>query len=285
MKHAYLIMAHNEFAVLQQLLEALDDPRNDIYIHFDRKVKALPVLDCRYSRLHILAERVDVRWGHVSQIEAEYALFSEAYGHFPGYSYFHVLSGVHLPLFNQDYIHDFFHPKKGKQLIPKMDTSNFQSDLKMNRYNFFTAYFAHANKFINRSAQIGWRLTHIVQRYLNIRRYSRSDYQYGSNWVSLTPDAVSYLLSIRKDVKKRYKYTFCGDEYFVPTELAASGLNFTIEYNEYLLKHNIGRANAKVYRMQDYRELAQSACLFARKFSVTDMELMNRVAKLYRMKR
>lgn len=29
--HAYLIIAHNEFEVLQKLIEALDDPRNDIY--------------------------------------------------------------------------------------------------------------------------------------------------------------------------------------------------------------------------------------------------------------
>lgn len=36
--HAYLIIAHNEFEVLQKLVGALDDPRNDIYIHFDKKV-------------------------------------------------------------------------------------------------------------------------------------------------------------------------------------------------------------------------------------------------------
>lgn len=29
--HAYLIIAHNEFEVLQKLVGALDDPRNDIY--------------------------------------------------------------------------------------------------------------------------------------------------------------------------------------------------------------------------------------------------------------
>ena len=37
MKHAYLILAHNEFEVLRKLISALDDPRNDIFIHFDEK--------------------------------------------------------------------------------------------------------------------------------------------------------------------------------------------------------------------------------------------------------
>ena len=38
-KHAYLIMAHNEFHILEKLILLLDDSRNDIYIHIDSKVK------------------------------------------------------------------------------------------------------------------------------------------------------------------------------------------------------------------------------------------------------
>ena len=37
LKHAYLIMAHNEWEMLRALLEALDDSRNDIYLHIDKK--------------------------------------------------------------------------------------------------------------------------------------------------------------------------------------------------------------------------------------------------------
>lgn len=47
MKHAYLIIAHNEFEILKRLIQALDDERNDIYIHFDRKLNHYP--DCRTS--------------------------------------------------------------------------------------------------------------------------------------------------------------------------------------------------------------------------------------------
>ena len=38
-KHAYMIIAHNEFDLLEILVRLLDDPRNDIYIHIDAKVK------------------------------------------------------------------------------------------------------------------------------------------------------------------------------------------------------------------------------------------------------
>ena len=36
-KHAYLILAHTHLRQLRTLLSLLDDPRNDIYIHIDRK--------------------------------------------------------------------------------------------------------------------------------------------------------------------------------------------------------------------------------------------------------
>lgn len=40
-RHAYLIMAHNNFYILEKLLILLDDPRNDIYIHIDKKCQNL----------------------------------------------------------------------------------------------------------------------------------------------------------------------------------------------------------------------------------------------------
>ncbi len=39
-RHAYMIMAHKYDLTLRTLLQMLDDPRNDIYIHFDGKVRA-----------------------------------------------------------------------------------------------------------------------------------------------------------------------------------------------------------------------------------------------------
>ena len=38
-KHAYLIIAHNNWKQLSLLLSVLDDERNDIYIHIDKKSK------------------------------------------------------------------------------------------------------------------------------------------------------------------------------------------------------------------------------------------------------
>ncbi len=36
-KHAYCIMAHGNWEQLQMLINALDDVRNDIFLHIDKK--------------------------------------------------------------------------------------------------------------------------------------------------------------------------------------------------------------------------------------------------------
>lgn len=36
-KHAMLIMAHNQFEILEKLMQQLDHESNDLYIHIDRK--------------------------------------------------------------------------------------------------------------------------------------------------------------------------------------------------------------------------------------------------------
>ena len=38
--HAYLIIAHDQFDLLESLLKCIDDERNDIYIHIDSPFKA-----------------------------------------------------------------------------------------------------------------------------------------------------------------------------------------------------------------------------------------------------
>ncbi len=117
MKHAYLILAHNEPELLSLLIGRLDDARNDIYIHFDRKLTVLPDVKTQHAGLYILKDEVDVRWADVSMIEAEYKLFHAVVDSGRQYSHHHLISGVDLPLKNQDFIHSFFAQHHGKEFI------------------------------------------------------------------------------------------------------------------------------------------------------------------------
>lgn len=42
MRHGFLIMAHNNWRQLRTLLMLLDDSRNDIFLHIDKKAVAPP---------------------------------------------------------------------------------------------------------------------------------------------------------------------------------------------------------------------------------------------------
>lgn len=105
--HAYLIMAHNEPQLLDALLKALDNERNDIYLHIDAKAG----FDCAsyhpvFSKVHYIQNRIDGRWGDFSLVEIEFALIRAAV-QLGQYSHLHLLSGVDLPVKSQDFIHDY----------------------------------------------------------------------------------------------------------------------------------------------------------------------------------
>ena len=109
-RHAYLIMAHNDFYILEKLICLLDHDRNDIYIHIDKKVKEF---DFDYyknlvnkSRLFYTEKRVDVRWGDYSQIECELTMLECAVKN--GAQYYHLISGVDMPLKKAEEMHKFY---------------------------------------------------------------------------------------------------------------------------------------------------------------------------------
>lgn len=82
-KHAYLIIAHNNFEVLEILIKMLDYKHNDLYVHIDKKVKNFDTdffrALCTQSNIYFLSKRIDVKWGGQSQILTEMLLYKYAY--------------------------------------------------------------------------------------------------------------------------------------------------------------------------------------------------------------
>lgn len=278
--HAFLIIAHNEPLILQKLVSALDDVRNDIYIHWDKKSGEHPCLHTNYSNVFWTSKRIDVRWGNVSQIKSEYVLFEEAYNH-KNYDYFHLISGTHIPLKNQNDIHLFFELNNRYQILSAMDSSDFQIDLKLKRYNLFTRELHRGSKFRQLIFQRLWHLCICAQRYLKISRHKNISYKQASNWVSLTRDCVEFLLSEKNNILKHYKYTFCGDEFFVPTSLEHSAYKKNILYSDKILKCEMGKANPRIYEIRDYNDIMNSNCLFARKFSEKHIDVVDKIISNY----
>lgn len=285
-KHAYLILAHNEFGLLELLVERLDDARNDIYIHIDAKVAELPKLKTHSARLFFISERYDVRWGDVSVLKAEFALFRIANRESSSYSYYHLLSGVDLPLKSQDYIHSYCAQHQGAEFIGFYEGENKEAEIyrKVRIRHLFPGDFRGSGivclcKRIIRALYIR------LQILLGINRYPNMRFDKGTQWVSITDSLVSELLKAEQSILSIYEGSFCSDEIAIQSFVANS------EFMERVYdRHNEGRSAMRYIGWQDgvlvdfeegdLERLQTSEAFFARKFNSRNMDFISKVLKL-----
>lgn len=276
-KHAYLIMAHNEFGILEKQLRLLDDERNDLYIHIDKKVKNFDpqrfqkAVTC--SHLYFI-ERIDTRWGHFSLVQCELNLLKEAVKQ--NYQYYHLISGVDLPLKTNDEIHEFFDRNAGQEFI------HFQApeanEFIWGRVSYYHAmkYFQTGNKYVS---FLGRNLDFLVEALQNKAKFERKwdenvVLQYGSQWFSITHPMAEYVVSKEAWIQKYFSHTSAPDELVMQT------IVYNSEFRDKLYrKERDGNYAASArfidwergapytFRSEDYQALIGSDRMFARKFS------------------
>lgn len=279
MKHAYLIVAHNNIRLLNTLIEMLDDQRNDIYLLLDKKAKIKDdeIFQCKKSSLIKLKSTIDIRWGDYTQIEATLYLLREAYKN-GEYSYYHLLSGCDLPLKTQDYIHDFFMRHDGCEFVGFVQDS-YSEGKNLNqimKYHFFTKY--QKSKYFRTFFRTISKVSELLVNTL-IMRKEEIKFKKGCNWFSITNECCGYILSKESFIKKRFKYTLCGDEIFVQSLVYNSYFYdkcfcTTDEYEGCMREIDWSRGNPYTWTIKDKEHLCNSNKLFARKFSEENMDIV-----------
>lgn len=213
MKHAFLIIAHNEYPVLEVLLSMLDDERNDIYLHIDKRATELfqqiKKVKMQKAGFYLIKNPIEVYWGDISQVQVEYLLFETALSH-GSYAYYHLLSGTDLPIKSQDYIHAFFQQNAGKEFVGFWQDAAHQRDLerKVFRYYFFTKRLKDKEHLLHGITALIRNLILAVQKISHYRRKQTFEFKKGGNWISITENAVKYLLQYKEIVLNRMKYSF-----------------------------------------------------------------------------
>ena len=267
-------MAHNNFDTLEILLKLLDDERNDIYVHIDKSVKewdASPwkkMLSC--ARLYFV-KRVDVSWSTYSHIYAIKNLLLEATSQY--HDYYHMLSGVDLPIKTQDQINSFLMENNKKEFVGFAQT--FRREAACQK-NYFVKYYRHHNKFIKLSMKWLSKFIIKIQKEIGIDICKSMNFEVkkGHDWFSITHEASKLLLEKEKEFRKYFYKAFCPSEFFVQTIL----YNSEFKNNIYDMKNeNNGaqryidwkRGSPYVFRKDDFKALKSSEYLFARKFMET----------------
>lgn len=212
-KHAYLILAHKNFGQLRKLIGLLDHPLNDIYVHVDAKAKDFNPDDwsdaVRSSGLIFLSERISVNWGGVSIMRAELALLRAAASK-EKYNYYHLLSGMDLPIKSQETIHRFFDEHKGKEFINLWEFKKSN----LSRFRYFTIFPEGEANFRTRI------VNHIfkgLQMAVGFRINKNIDFYFGSQWFSITDDLARFVIGKENWLEKVFRHTSTCDEIFLPT--------------------------------------------------------------------
>lgn len=275
MPQAFLIIAHNEYELLRRLVSLLDHPESHIYIHIDKKSELPKDITAKYARLFFLEERLDVRWGDKSQIEVEYLLFKTAFKNGP-YLYYHLLSGVDLPIKPISKILDYFESNKGYEFVSVNSIAEHGEHDWANRvlkFHFLTRHFrANHRTFVRKGIGYVRFVSEVVVNKLIKRKPLRLGF--GTNWVSITNDFCEYLLAAEPRVMKRFRFTALADEIFLHTVLINSPFKDKLYKGEkgYCAREmDWQRGCPYVWgggaEQLDIQTLRQSPCMFARKFS------------------
>jgi len=270
-KHAYLIIAHKVDKTLNSLIALLDDSRNDIFLHVDKKNDSFQKTDIRKTNCSnlVIVSRLSVSWGGYSLIECELLLFEMA-SNYGRYSYYHLLSGQDLPIKSQDYIHNFFDCNKGKEFV-NFQSSKFTSE---DRIRYYYLLQEKRGRF-NTHSRLDYLEIKLLdfQKKIGVRRNKHISFQKGAEWVSVTDCFVRTLLAQKKWIKKTFRFTQCCDEVYKQTFAINFGFNdslFSQNKNDSCMSMmrliDWKRGKPYIWRISDKEELMQSECVFARKF-------------------
>lgn len=283
-RHAYLVTAYDNFSVLRLLLELLDHPRNDIYLHVDAKADGFDVASIfghfQASSIVVIPRR-KVYWGDYTQVRAVLDLFKAAIP--KEYGYYHLISGSDLPLRSQDEIHRFFDEHEGLEFV------GFASRYK-DEWVSVIHIFNRTLRAKGRAARVGrWLARHFVrlQRALriDIRRRWPVEVKKGSDWFSITHDLATLLVAREAELERMFRWATVPSEFYLQTVVWNSPFRdriYSLNNEPYATMRYVDWTRGSPYtlRAADFDDLIDSRYLFARKFDwTTDPEVVRRVSR------
>lgn len=277
LRHAWLIVTHGNFPILEKQLAFLDSPNADFFIHVDAGVKefdygryrSIP----RYSRV-CFVDRLKVSWGDFSLTEATLRLLrAAAEGE---YDWYHLLSGVDVPLKKRQYIEHYFDDCQDVNFI------NLERDVISRRNMARVKYYYPFQKWNIRNVTLRRCIreaTAMCQRVMFVDRTRKLPddfvFQKATEWFSITRALAEYVLTKEEDIRGIFRATFCSDEMFLPTIAVNSPFKDTIppadpdrSHRNCLRYIDWQRGNPYTFTDSDYDELISAGpdYLFARKF-------------------
>lgn len=220
----------------------------------------------------------------MSQVACELALFEAASAH-ARYDYYHLLSGVDLPLKTQEQIHNEIDPNRRVEYITLVADASNRADI-ARKTSVYYPFEGHLRP--RPGSLLSWclfRSTYAlakIQRLVGVRRRFGFEIRKGANWVSITDKLCRFLVSNKERIMATFRHTLCPDELFIPTFIAGTEFEARIfmpvgDVSPCMRKIDWLRGAPYTWQSADFDELISSGCWFARKFSSSDLHLVRRL--------
>lgn len=228
--------------------------------------------------------------GGCSQINCILNLLREALK--TTHTYYHLISGVDLPIKNNAEMLQFFDKYNGVEFLeiaPNWTKNTTISE----RYQL---HWLMQDK-IGKKKNLLYVLSRVftkMEKYSGYRRDKNEDVHFygGPSWFSITEEAAKCILNHGDWAQKRFKNTICCDEIYAQTILGNSA------FKNRILKSTGDDSKSTCMRFirfdeespfildnDDFGDIVNSECLFARKFGTQtqkEKELVDRIYELYK---
>lgn len=283
MKVAFLMQCHKNPEQINLLLEALNHPMVDVFVHVDKKSQAIKDKITQRAGVYILPEQqcVDVQWAQYSQVEATLQLLRAAVNR-GGYSHYWLISGQDYPLRPMDNILDFLEANQEANFIEcsQIKPFNKRNDVYFPNSVIGRKLWQKVLKNLWIYGTGGWNKTFPI-----FKRKAPDDFKYwfGSQWWCLNSTTAQWIidyLNEHTEYEKFFKHSLCSDECFFQTLVMNSPFANTTKPYLHYIKWEKGKSSPRTLTTIDYEELKKTEKIIARKFDIdVDTEIIERLRK------
>ena len=275
MRIAILIQCHKNPKQINLLLERLNHPDIDCYLHIDKKADFTDKIIHRENVFVLPDEkRVAVKWAQISQVTATLNLLNVARSGGGGYDYYWLISGQDWPLVTAEEIVRFFETHKNRNYIQYWNSKNHVGHRPGNLIKRAALYYP-----LSIIGKQSWQRV-IKRAYVEITGgYNRTwkifqrkqpcfKFYFGSQWWALNRETVEWICTYLKNNEDYYKFytnTVCPDESFFQTLVMMSP--YADESTDFLtyVQFQMGANSPDILTRKDYKKAKKSGYLIMRK--------------------
>lgn len=239
-KHALLIQAHQDISYFIKLAKI--QPNVNFYVHMDAKSDYFPDAEtAQLANVFLLKDRITVRWGGFSQIEATLKLFEPAFANKDN-AYFHLLSGEDVVLQPFEVIE--------KQWQQRFDFQTMMTCERAPQYAYrFIMDSPHADSDWQRQLT-GKIITKLQQGVAKVKPYHSPIY-FGSQWFSVTREDWEKIVPFIDEYSDFFRHKLVPDEHFFQTLITEKLTNQIRLSNDnrrqIIFDKNVNNGNSPIY--------------------------------------